>query len=63
MPIVEEKSARKTAADNVYGLRKVGRHKQVAREIVEKHGSRKSGLISSKKIYKMKSKKQRSFDL
>jgi deoxyribodipyrimidine photo-lyase len=63
IPIVEEKSARKTAADNVYGLRKVGRHKQVAREIVEKHGSRKSGLISSKKIYKMKSRKQRSFDL
>ena len=62
-PIVEEKFARKTAADKIYALRKVGRHKQVARGIVERHGSRKSGLISSKKIYKMKSKKQGSFDL
>lgn len=42
MPIVDEKQARKRAADAVYGLRKNTRgHKEVARAIVQKHGSRK----------------------
>ena len=45
MPIVEEKAARKAAADQLYGLRKNNfAHKEVARKIVHKHGSRKSGL-------------------
>ena len=45
MPIVDEKTARKAAADKLYGLRKNNRkHKEIARKIVNKHGSRKSGL-------------------
>jgi deoxyribodipyrimidine photo-lyase len=42
MPIVDEKQARKRAADAVYGLRKNTQgHKDVARAIFQKHGSRK----------------------
>lgn len=44
MPIVDEKTTRKSAADRIHGLRKQARHKQEARGIVRKHGSRKSGL-------------------
>lgn len=45
MPIVDEKIARKAAADRLYGLRKNNsQHKQEAHAIVAKHGSRKSGL-------------------
>lgn len=43
-PIVDEKSARKAAAEKLYSLRKNSDHKAIAREIVSKHGSRKSGL-------------------
>ena len=43
MPIVNEKSARKFAADTIYGLRKHNAaHKETAQNIVKKHGSRKS---------------------
>ena len=43
LPIVEEKSARKAAADKIYGLRKNNpEHRIAARKIVSKHGSRKS---------------------
>ena len=43
MPIVNEKSARKFAADTIYGLRKHNAaHKETAQKIVKKHGSRKS---------------------
>ena len=42
LPIVEEKVARKAAADKIYGLRKNNpEHKAAARKIVSKHGSRK----------------------
>ena len=45
MPIIDEKSARKAAADKLYGLRKNNAtHKEAAQKIVQKHGSRKSGL-------------------
>ena len=45
MPVVDEKTARKFAADQLYGLRKNNTmHKETARKIVHKHGSRKSGL-------------------
>ena len=45
MPIVDEKTARKSAASQVYGLRKNNSdHKATAKKIVQKHGSRKSGL-------------------
>lgn len=44
LPIIEEKLARKQAADQLYGLRRDDTHKQTAKHIVQKHGSRKSGL-------------------
>jgi deoxyribodipyrimidine photo-lyase len=45
MPIVDEKTARKAAADQLYGLRKKSTtHKETAQKIARKHGSRKSGL-------------------
>lgn len=45
MPIIDEKAARKHAADHLYGLRKGNQtHKDTANRIVQKHGSRKSGL-------------------
>lgn len=44
MPIIDEKLARKTAAERLYGLRKDSAHKIIARDIVSKHGRRKSGL-------------------
>lgn len=44
MPIVDEKMARKSAASKIYGLRKNNSHKETAKKIVVKHGSRKSGL-------------------
>lgn len=53
MPIIDEKSARKHAADQLYGLRKNNViHKKMATKIVKKHASRKSSssrTISSKK--------------
>jgi len=48
-PIVNEAEARKYAADQVYGVRKVTQHKQIASSIVEKHGSRKAGLPSNER--------------
>ena len=48
MPIVDEKIARKAAADQLYSLRKNNAwHREVSQKIVHKHGSRKSR--SSKK--------------
>jgi deoxyribodipyrimidine photo-lyase len=45
MPIVDEKIARKAAADQIYGLRKNNAsHKEIAQKVISKHGSRKSGL-------------------
>lgn len=44
MPIIDEKHARKTAADKIYAMRKNSDHKEISRNIVHKHGSRKSGL-------------------
>lgn len=45
MPIVDEQSARKSAASTLYGLRKNHTtHRETAQKIVNKHGSRKSGL-------------------
>ncbi len=45
MPIIDEKTARKRAADRLYGLRKNNQqHQAIARRIIDKHGSRKSGL-------------------
>lgn len=44
MPLIDEQVARKAAAAQLYGLRKNTAHKETARKIVHKHGSRKSGL-------------------
>jgi hypothetical protein len=42
MPIVDEASARRAAADRLYGLRKNNAaHKAIANKIVTKHASRK----------------------
>ena len=42
--IIDEKQARQKAATIMHDLRKAQNHRQKAHEIVEKHGSRKSGL-------------------
>ena len=44
MPIVDEKLARKQAADKIYILRKNPNHKIESKKIAHKHGSRKSGI-------------------
>ena len=41
MPIVDEKTARKQAADRIYGLRGHSTHRAQAKAIVQKHGSRR----------------------
>ena len=47
MPIIQENVARKKAADLLYGMRKNNsQHNKISKEIVNKHGSRKSGLRS-----------------
>jgi len=64
MPVVDEKTARKSAADKLYGLRKNNTsHKEIAQKILRKHGSRKSGLprVTGKK--RIKSNDQRELPL
>ena len=47
VPIIQENVARKKAADLLYGMRKNNtQHNKISKEIVNKHGSRKSGLRS-----------------
>ena len=48
LPIVEEKTARKEAADKLYAVRKQSTHRQTAQKIVSKHGSRKNQRPSRK---------------
>ena len=48
MPIVNEKIARKAAADKIYSLKKTILHKQESLAIARKHGSRKPGLPQSR---------------
>lgn len=47
-PIVDEKSARKSAAQRLYELRKQSQHKQEAAIIVKKHASRKKTATNKK---------------
>lgn len=63
MPIVEEKSARKAAAGKLYALRKNSEHKEIARNIVDKHGSRKSGLPKTNGRKQTKNSAQRELPL
>ena len=56
-PIVDEKAARKAAAEKLYGLRRNNtEHKTKAQQIIAKHGSRKSGLPSTEGRKKMSRK-------
>ena len=48
-PIVNENSARKTAAGKIYNLRRTACHKEQAKTIFIKHGSRKSPSIRRQK--------------
>ena len=51
MPIVDESKARKSASEKIYGIRKNNStHKDTAKKIFIKHGSRKSN--STKKVSK-----------
>lgn len=45
LPIVDEKAARQAASAKLYALRKPRQHALAAQRIVDKHGSRKSGII------------------
>jgi deoxyribodipyrimidine photo-lyase len=49
-PIVDEKIARKAAADKLYGLRKNLDYKLEAKGIVIKHASRKNRVSAGSKI-------------
>lgn len=51
-PIVDEKSARKTAAGKIFNLRRASLHKEQAKKIFIKHGSRKSASIRRQKYRK-----------
>ena len=51
-PIVDEKSARKTAAGKIFNLRQASLHKEQAKKIFIKHGSRKSTSIRRQKYRK-----------
>lgn len=55
MPIIDEKTARKFAAEKLYGLRKSSAiHKETAQKIVRKHGSRRSGMSKTANKKKIK---------
>lgn len=47
MPIVDEASARKSAAAKLYQLRKNDSHEATAKKIVKKHGSRKKSTLNT----------------
>lgn len=51
-PIIDEKQARKFAADNIYKIRKNSKNSQETKNIVKKHASRKTPR-------KIKSKQQK----
>ncbi len=59
MPIVDEKTARKSAADQLYGLRRNNQaHQDTAKKIVSKHGSRKSSQSKNAPKTKIRNKAQ-----
>ena len=60
IPIVDEKAARKTAADKIYSVRKDKEiYTKLSQKIIHKHGSRKTGLPSTlnKRIHNQVQKK------
>ena len=60
--IIDEKLARKEAAKKIFSIRKLIGHKEEAKRIYNKHGSRKSGLKKTTIPLKKRSKivKQKS---
>jgi hypothetical protein len=42
LPIINERYAREAAAKNIYTLRYSSMHKEVSKDILKKHGSRKN---------------------
>ncbi|MFN7193836.1 MAG: FAD-binding domain-containing protein, partial [Rhodospirillales bacterium] len=48
-PIVDNASAARAARDALYALRRRADHKETARRIVDKHGSRKAGLAKPRR--------------
>jgi deoxyribodipyrimidine photo-lyase len=48
-PIVDNASAARAARDALYALRRRADHKETARRIVDKHGSRKTGLAKPRR--------------
>lgn len=64
-PIVDEKQARQFAAGKLYGLRKDQTHRSEAKQIVDKHGSRKSGIPQTTERRKTKTppKNDKQMDL
>ncbi len=62
MPIVDEKVAREAAAKKLYGLRRNNTsHKDTAKKIVSKHGSRKPTAPRTMSKKKIKNDNQREF--
>jgi deoxyribodipyrimidine photo-lyase len=57
-PIVDEKSARQAAAKNIYTLRYSSMHKEISRDILKKHGSRKK----NHRVVKMNKQKEASLN-
>ena len=55
-PIVDDKAAVKVAKDRMYGLRLSEQARQEAEKVLERHGSRKSGLLPSGQRRSEKSK-------
>lgn len=55
-PIIDHATAAKAAKDALYALRKGAGHKEVARQIVTKHGSRKAGTGATARKPKRKAK-------
>ena len=62
-PIVDHATAAKAAKDALYALRKGAGHKEAARKIVTKHGSRKAGTAASGKKPKAKTKEAQAAQL
>ncbi|MFT6072423.1 MAG: deoxyribodipyrimidine photo-lyase [Alphaproteobacteria bacterium] len=52
MPIIDEKTARKAASDKIYALKKTLEHKAEAKNVFQKHGSRKTQSSQARKSKK-----------
>lgn len=57
LPIVDEKTARQVASEQLYALRKVADHKDTAQRIVDKHATRRQQPAKAKKTRKRTSRR------